>query len=265
MLNTTGSQNTAVGSRALFSDGTGSSNTALGFQSAYNTTGAGNTALGRLALSGNTTGEFNIAVGDHGGQNLTTGSNNIDIGNEGLSSDNSTIRIGADGTQTATYIGGINASQVTGAAVYVTSSGRLGVLASSERYKTAIASMGSTTEKLQQLRPVTFHLKSDPEGAVQYGLIAEEVDKVYPELVIRDAAGKIQGVRYDELAPMLLNEMQKEKQQLTAQEATIKTQSKELAQIGELKREVAALKELDESMQTALLELQARNDRVAMR
>ena len=88
---------------------------------------------------------------------------------------------------------------------------------------------------------------------------------MYPELVIRDAAGKIQGVRYDELAPMLLNEVQKERRQLTAQEATIKTQRKELAQIGELKREVAELKELDDSMRTALSELQARNDRVAMR
>jgi hypothetical protein len=88
----------------------------------------------------------------------------------------------------------------------VTSSGQLGVLASSERYKTAITPMGENTKKLEQLRPVSFHLKTDPKGAVQYGLIAEEVDKVYPELVIRDDTGKIQGVRYDELAPMLLNE-----------------------------------------------------------
>ena len=103
---------------------------------------------------------------------------------------------------------------MTGAAVYVTSSGQLGVRASSERYKTAIASMGARTGDLQKLRPVTFHLKTDPHGAVQYGLIAEEVDKVYPELVIRDAKGVIQGVRYDELAPMLLNEVQQQKAQL---------------------------------------------------
>src|SRR5450432_1306617 len=94
--------------------------------------------------------------------------------------------------------------------------------------------MGSDTTKLQELRPVSFHLKSDPHGAVQYGLIAEEVDKVYPELVIRDAAGKIQGVRYDELAPMLLNEVQ-----LQASE------------IRDLKRLVA-------EMQAGLLELQAK-------
>src|SRR5580700_626913 len=97
------------------------------------------------------------------------------------------------------------------------SSGRLGVLASSERYKTSIKPIGSTA-KLEQLRPVTFHLKNDPQGAVQYGLIAEEVDQVYPELVIRDDAGKIQGVRYDELAPMLLNEMQQQQRKIEAQD-----------------------------------------------
>ena len=95
---------------------------------------------------------------------------------------------------------GIVNTQITGSAVYITASGQLGVLASSERYKTAVTPLGPNTEKLQQLRPVSFHLKSEPEGAVQYGLIAEEVDKIYPELVIRDEAGRIQGVRYDELA-----------------------------------------------------------------
>jgi hypothetical protein len=103
---------------------------------------------------------------------------------------------------------------VTGAAVYVTASGQLGVLASSERYKTAIASLGAGTDKLGRLRPVSFHLKSDPTGAVQYGLIAEEVDKVYPELVVRDSAGMSQGVRYDELAPLLLSEIQRQRRQL---------------------------------------------------
>jgi hypothetical protein len=265
LFDTGGQQNTAVGSQALYANFSGSSNTAIGFQAAYNTTGVSNTALGRLALVGNTTGDRNIGVGDHGGQNLTTGSYNIEIGNDGSSSDNGVIRIGTAGSQTATYIAGIDTAKVTGAAVYVTSSGQLGVLASSERYKTAIAPMDSTTEKLKQLRPVTFHLKTDPDGAVQYGLIAEEVDKVYPELVIRDDAGKVQGVRYDELAPMLLNEMQKEAQQLSAQEATVKIQGEALAEIGELKQQVAELTQLNQSMQAALYELQAKNERVAMR
>jgi hypothetical protein len=94
----------------------------------------------------------------------------------------------------ATFEAAIASTQVTGSAVYVTSSGQLGVLASSERYKTDVTPMAGTTQKLQRLRPVTFRLKTQPNGALQYGLIAEEVDKVYPELVIRDEAGKVQGV-----------------------------------------------------------------------
>jgi len=132
--------------------------------------------------------------------------------------------------------------------VYVTSSGQLGVLASSERYKTAIAPMGTDTEKLQRLRPVSFHLKSDPKGAVQYGLIAEEVAKVYPELVIRDAAGMVQGVRYDELAPMLLNEVQKQQ----------RVNSVQAAKIAMLERELTGI-------QAALLKLQPEGELVAQR
>jgi hypothetical protein len=151
------------------------------------------------------------------------------------------IRIGTPSTQITTYIAGIENAKVTGSPVYVTASGQLGVLASSERYKTAIAPMGAETEKLQELRPVSFHLKSDPRGAVQYGLIAEEVAKVYPELVIRDQAGTIQGVRYDELAPMLLNEVQKQ-----------------AAEIRELKKLVT-------EMHADLLKLQAKDVLVAQR
>jgi hypothetical protein len=112
-------------------------------------------------------------LGANSGYNVTSGSNNIEIGNKGASSDNGTIRIGTSGTHTGTYIAGISSAHVTGAAVYVTSSGQLGVLASSERYKTAIAPLGTNTEKLSQLRPVSFHLRTEPNGAVQYGLIAE--------------------------------------------------------------------------------------------
>jgi hypothetical protein len=99
-------------------------------------------------------------VGTGAGYYLTYGSNNIDIGNEGVATESGKIRIGTAGTQTATYIAGIESAKITGAAVYVTSSGQLGVLASSERYKTAIAPMGTDTEKLQRPRPVSFHLKS---------------------------------------------------------------------------------------------------------
>ena len=179
---------------------------------------------------------------------MTTGSDNIEIGNEGASSDNRVIRIGASGTHTAAYIAGIDTAKVTGAAVYITSSGQLGVLASSERYKTAVVPMGANTENLQQLRPVSFHLKTDPRGAVQYGLIAEEVDKIYPELVIRDAAGKIEGVRYDELAPMLLNEVQKQ-QRVTAAQA----------------EKIASLEQQLAGIQAALANLQSTHQLVAQR
>ena len=136
--------------------------------------------------------------------------------------------------------------------MYVTAAGRLGVLASSERYKTAVEPMGANTAKLGQLRPVTFKLKTtDAEGTVQYGLIAEEVDKVYPELVIRDEAGKIQGVRYDELAPMLLNEVQK-------QAAEIRDLKQQVAKVNDLAHELT-------EMRSALTALQSKDQLVAQR
>jgi hypothetical protein len=240
--NTNGNSNTADGDNALYSNTTGYHNTASGSNALVsNTTGITNVAFGLEALFSNTTGSNNIAVGTGAGYNLTYGNNNIDIGNEGVATEGGTIRIGTRGTQTATYIAGIENARVTGAAVYVTSSGQLGVLASSERYKTAIAPMGAGTEKLQALRPVSFHLKTDPKGTLQYGLIAEEVAEVYPELVIRDRSGKVQGVRYDELAPMLLNEVQKQA------------------------AEIRDLKKLVIDMQAGLLKLQPKDALVSQR
>jgi Chaperone of endosialidase len=132
-----------------------------------------------------------------------------------VAADSGVIRIGTQvptALQTRTFVAGIYNVPLTGNAVVVTSAGQLGVQAvSSERFKTAIAPMGANTAKLEQLRPVTFHLKTDPHGALQYGLIAEEVAKVYPNLVIRNESGRIDGVRYDDLAPMLLNESAEEK------------------------------------------------------
>jgi hypothetical protein len=195
-------------------------------------------------------------MGYKSASSVSTGSNIIEIGNEGTSSDNNLIRIGTLGTQTAAFIAGISDAQVTGSAVYVTSSGQLGVLASSERYKTAIAPLGMNSEKLQQLRPVSFHLKSDPQGTVQYGLIAEEVDKVYPELVIRDGAGKIQGVRYDELAPMLLNEVQKQ----AAEIRVLKQQ-----QQGQLAAQSASLQDLQRKMAELLAKVHPKDGLLAQR
>ena len=279
LYNNNGSNNTATGYYSLASNTSGTGNTGSGFESLYSTTtsnnnsgygyqamfhnqlGYNNTAAGFRALFNNTSGSDNIALGYLAGASVN-GSNNIDIGNQGITGDAGTIRIGAPSTQSKAFIAGIHNSPVTGAAVYVTSSGQLGVLASSERYKTAIEPMGPNSEKLQRLRPVTFHLKSEPGGALQYGLIAEEVDKVYPELVIRDAQGVIQGVRYDELAPLLLNEVQRQQREMTAQAVKIDGQS---MQIRQLSRQFAQLKEINEAMQAALWQLRDQDGRVAMR
>ena len=172
---------------------------------------------------------------------MTTGSHNIEIGNVGAASDNNMIKIGTEGTQAKTFIAGIYNTSVTGSAVMVNSAGQLGVVVSSERFKTAIEPIGASTDKLQQLRPVSFHLKTDPTGEVQYGLIAEEVAKVYPELVVRDKNGRVDGVRYDELAPMLLNEVQ------------------------EQAAEIRNLKKLVGEMQAGLVKLQAKDALVARR
>jgi len=284
---TSGEENTAAGASALLQTTTGWSNSAFGMYSLYgNSTGGYNTALGGYAMSDNTTGYYSTAVGysaladgstgientaigmeallqTSGSNNigigyqtdyyLTSGSNNIDIGYGsyaygGVSSESNTIRIGQSGLQTTTYIAGINASLVTGAAVYINSSGQLGVLASSERYKTDIKTMDDETDKIGQLRPVTFKLKTDPKAGVQYGLIAEEVDKVLPELVIHNGQGRIEGVRYEELAPMLLKQVQLQQKQLTVQSKVLSELRQQLAEVQELKQQVAELKKRDASI-----------------
>lgn len=252
--NTTASDNTASGYRALYFTTTGDANTAMGFRAmSSNTIGHHNTAVGADALYSNTTGLNNIGIGANAGY-AVTGSNDIDIGSVGSGGESGVIRIGG-ASQTAAYIAGITATHLTGSPVYVSASGQLGVLASAERYKTAVASMGDSTQKLRELRPVSFHLKSDPKGAVQYGLIAEEVDKVFPELVIRDDAGVIQGVRYDELAPMLLDEVQRQQKKLAAQES----------QLADLTQEFATMQKLNREMQVVLGQLQSKTPAVAMR
>jgi len=231
---TTGTLNDAVGNFSLYFNTTGNNNNAVGYAAMYhNTTGSNNNAQGFYALRNNTTGSNNIAIGQYAGNNLTTGGSNIDIGSQGVAAESGVIRIGSSASQVATYIAGISSAKVTGSAIYVTSAGQLGVLASSERFKTAIEPMGSNTAKLERLRPVTFHLKTDPKGALQYGLIAEEVAKVYPELVIRNEAGRIDGVRYDELAPILLNEVQQLQQKIAAQDQHSAAQDVKIIQLME--------------------------------
>jgi len=279
--NTTGCCNTATGSNALDNNVSGQENTAIGYATLLDSNGNFNTAAGSFALASNTTGSFNIAYGYQAGRNLTTGANNIDIGNEGEATDgvaanHGVIRIGNVSTQTKTFIAGIENSKITGKAVYVTASGELGVLASSERYKTAIEPMGTQTEKLSQLRPVSFHLKSDPQGDVQYVLIAEEVAKAYPELVTRDLNGRIDGLRYEELAPMLLNEIQKEQATVAAQAASIASLEEkhdadairieqQAAKVASLEQKVAQVDDLERQLSAVVQELKARNGLVAQR
>src|SRR5262249_48413327 len=151
----------------------------------------------------------NIAIGYQAGYNLT-GDNNIEIGNLGAATDTNTIRVGKQGTQTATYIAGIAGSAVSGSDVVVNNSGRLGIVASSARYKRDIHDMGESSDALMKLHPVTFHYRDEGERTIQYGLIAEEVAPVYPELVVRDTEGRVESVRYSMLTSMLLNELQKQ-------------------------------------------------------
>ncbi|HMF07946.1 MAG TPA: tail fiber domain-containing protein [Thermoanaerobaculia bacterium] len=216
--NTIGGANTALGAGALFGNRTGSQNTAIGYGAiAANPVDANNnTAVGNSALS-QTTGGDNIAVGSFAGQQLTTGDHNIDIGNVGVAAEAATIRIGVQGTQTATYIAGIANAGVVGDPVYVASDGQLGLgPISSIRFKEDVHDIADASSGLLGLRPVSFRykLEIDPSGLVQYGLLAEEVAKIYPDLVLCDAQGRPLTVRYPLLVPMLLNEVQKDRKEI---------------------------------------------------
>jgi len=171
----------------------------------------------------NLTGSNNIVLGHQAGDNLTTGENNIDIGAHGNAADRNTIRIGFRGTHDATFIAGISGVAVTGSQVLVNSNGQLGVVTSSARFKEDIKSMDETSEMVLKLKPVRFHYKKelDPEHKAQFGLIAEEVAKVNPDLVARDNKGEIYTVRYEAVNAMLLNEFLKEHRNVAEQESTI--------------------------------------------
>src|SRR5208337_1536375 len=166
-----------------------------------------------------TVGSGNIALGFEAGQALTTGNNNIDIGNVGKAAEKQTIRIGTQGAQTAAFVQGIHDTPVTGdtEAVAVSSTGQLGIVPSSARFKRDIRDMGTASLGLMKLRPVTFRYKDDSQAIEQYGLVAEEVQRVYPELVSHGADGKVESVRYMTLIAMLLNELQKQNRELKNQ------------------------------------------------
>jgi hypothetical protein len=242
--NTTGSANTATGVNALYFNTIGYSNTATGLNAlGYNSEGYYNTAIGLSALFSNTTGHDNIALGFEAGLNLTTGSNNIDIGNAGVAGDSNTIRIGTTGTQTATFVAGIRGVAITGGQqVGVSGSGQLGIRASSARFKKNIKPIGRESEAILSLRPVSFRYKKelDPSGDAQFGLVAEDVAKVAPELVVCDEQGKPLSVRYEEINAMLLNEFLKEHRKVESLENAMAEQQKENAAMRAMLSEQAA-------------------------
>jgi hypothetical protein len=226
--NTSGAGNTATGVDALLGNTTGSKNTANGSEALFsNRTGDHNTANGFEALEHNTTGSNNIALGFLAGANLTTGDNNIDIGNRGVGTDSKTIRIGTEGTQQATYIAGIREVTTQNAdaiPVLIDSAGQLGTISSSRRFKKEVKPMDKASEAILALKPVTFRYKDDKTNRPQFGLIAEEVAGVNPDLIMQDKNGEIYTVRYDQVNAMLLNEFIKEHNT-----------------VQELKKEIAAL------------------------
>jgi uncharacterized coiled-coil protein SlyX len=213
--NTTGGANTANGEAALYANTTGSGNTANGVQALYNNTqGVGNTAMGDAALYNNTAGNGNVAVGDFAGYSVTTASDVTCIGASVL---------GANVSNT-TWIGhvyGVTTQSGATLPVIVSNDGQLGTVASSKRYKKDIATMDKASDAILSLRPVTFHYKTDTTGTPQFGLIAEEVAKVNPALVLPDKGGKPYTVRYDAVNAMLLNEFLKQHKRVEKQQATI--------------------------------------------
>ena len=242
-LNTTGFNNTAIGWEAMNDNTIGTKNTAVGCDALdANTTGSNNTAAGVLALLQNTTGNGNIAFGFGAGQNLTTGSNNIDIGNRGVSGESNTIRIGAPGAQANTFIAGIRGATVADGITTL----------SSERYKEAVQPMDKSSDAILALQPVTFRYKKelDPAGIPQFGLVAEQVAKVKPDLVVRDDEGRPETVRYEVVNAMLLNEFLKEHRKVETQEKKVQQLETTVTRLeAALKEQAAQIQAVNEKVE----------------
>jgi len=256
-FNITGSYNTGIGVGALNMNSTADDNVAIGYYALLNNTdGHDNTAVGFGALVGNIHGFSNIALGLYAGSGITDGNNNIDIGNVGAHGDSHRIRIGTAGIHTKTLIAGISGATVAdGVGVIVGTNGQLGTVVSSARYKEAIEPMDKASEAILALQPVTFRYKYelDPDGVPQFGLVAEEVEKVNPALVARDDQGKPYTVRYEAVNAMLLNEFLKEHRKVEEQATKIETQD---CRMQELKSTV-------EQLQSALKEQAAQIQKVS--
>jgi hypothetical protein len=215
LFNTIGDVNTAVGVTALRNNATGVANTAIGHGAlAENIDGTSNTAVGFDALAHNLTGSNNVALGQVAGFQNSTGNNNIYIGNlQGTANENDSCYIGSIFGQTST----------AGTAVFINSLGKLGTSTSSKRFKEEIKLMDKASDALLGLKPVSFRYKNeiDAAGTTQFGLVAEDVEKVNPDLVVRDKEGRPYSVRYDQVNAMLLNEFLKEHRKNEEQETKI--------------------------------------------
>jgi len=254
--NTTGSANTAIGTSALQDNTTGGNNTASGLEALQdnttgyentadgvtalqnNTTGYFNTASGFRALLGNTTGFNNIAIGYEAAYNVSgANSSNIHIGSYGVSADNNAIRIGNPAVQTSFFVAGVSGVHTglgSPVPVLIDANGQLGTMSSSRRFKEDIQDMGEASSGLMSLRPVTFRYMqpyTDGSKPIDYGLIAEEVADVYPDLVAYSPSGEVQTVQYQKVNAMLLNEVQKQHQQIQAQQEEMSELKARLAKL----------------------------------
>ncbi len=238
--NTTGIVNTATGNRALESNMDGTSNTATGVEALQDTTsGGGNTANGYQALLHNDSGDYNTAIGLFALGSLTTGFSNTGLGRSagtGVTTADHVICIGDNvsgaNVSNSCYIGSIfGQTSSSGAAVFINNSGKLGTTTSSRRFKEEIKPMDTASEAVLALKPVTFRYKKevDSDGIPQFGLVAEDVEKVNPDLVVRDKEGKPYSVRYEQVNAMLLNEFLKEHRKNEQRESKIEQQEAKIA------------------------------------
>ena len=251
LSNTTGFLNTANGALSLFSNTIGGDNTATGAQALFNnTTGAFNTANGAFALPTNATGNNNTAIGFDALANNTAGSDNIALGiyaGFGITTANNVICIGANGANVnnSCFIGnirGVTTANANAIPVLIDSAGQLGTMSSSARFKKEIKPMESASESILALNPVTFHYNSDNTNRPEFGLIAEEVAEVNPDLVVRDENGEIYTVRYDAVNAMLLNEFLKGHRTVQEQKATIAELKQDFqSKLAEQQKQIEAL------------------------
>jgi len=233
LSNASGLVNTANGAFALFNNTQGAGNTATGAEALLrNTTGISNTAAGRGALSFST-GDSNTAIGYSAGINVTTASNVICIG----------ANVAGADVSDSCYIGNIfNQTSFNGTPVFVNGDNKLGTTTSSQRFKEDIKPMDHASEALFSLKPVAFRYKKgiDPPGTAQFGLVAEDVEKVNPDLVVHDKEGKPYSVRYDQVNAMLLNEFLKEHGVMQQQRADIAELNKKIASLSATVKDQAA-------------------------